>query len=105
MEKNPVFGFNNPNPSEGKKEYGYEFWVKVSDDFEEEGVNIKDVEGGRYAVTTSESLSVIGERWKQLADWLKKSEHRFRDAECLEKTHNFAATEDELVLDLYLPIK
>lgn len=105
LEKNPVFGFNNPNPSEGKKEYGYEFLVKVSDKFDEEGVNIKDVEGGRYAVTTCESLNIIGEKWMQLVEWLKKSEYQFRDADCLEKTHDFGASDEDLVLDLYLPIK
>ncbi len=105
LEKNPVFGFNNPNPTEGKKEYGYEFWIKVDDDFEEEGITIKDIEAGSYAVTTSESLSIIGERWMQIIEWVKNSEHEFRDAEFLEKTHDFSAAEDELVLDLYVPIK
>lgn len=105
LEKNPVFGFDNPSPTKGKKEYGYEFWIKVSGDFDEENVNLKDVEGGRYLVTTCESLSVIGEKWKQLANWLKTSEYKFRDVECLEKTHDFSASEEELVLDLYLPIE
>jgi len=105
LEKNPVFGFNNPNPTEGKKEYGYEFWIKVSDDFEEEGVNVKDIPVGRYAVTTCESLSVIGEKWMQLVDWVKKSEYEIRCADCLEKTHDFSASDEELVLDLYLPIE
>ncbi len=105
LEKNPVFGFNNPNPIEGKKEYGYEFWIKVDDGYEEEGVLFKDIEGGRYAVTTSESLSIIGERWMQIIEWVKNSEYEFREAECLEKTHDFSASDDELVLDIYIPIK
>lgn len=105
LEKNPVFGFNNPDPTEGKKEYGYEFWIRMSDDFEEEEVTVKDVEGGRYAVTTSESLSVIGEKWKQLVEWVKRSEHSLRDAQWLEKTHDFGVSDEELVLDLYLAIK
>ena len=24
-----IFGFNNPNPTEDKKEYGYELWIRV----------------------------------------------------------------------------
>lgn len=105
LEKNPVFGFNNPNPTEGKKEYGYEFWVKVDDSYEEEGVTLKDIKGERYAVTTCESLSVIGEKWMQLMEWVKNSEYEWSGGECLEKTHDFSASDDELVLDLYLPIK
>lgn len=105
LERNPVFGFNNPNPTKDKKEYGYEFWVKVDDNFEEDGITLKDIKGGRYAVTTSESLSIIGERWMQLIEWVKNSEYEFRREECLEKTHDFSASDEELVLDLYIPIK
>lgn len=105
LNKNPVFGFNNPNPTKGKKEYGYEFWIKVSDDYQETGVTLKDIEKGRYAVTTCESLGVIGEKWMQLVEWVKKSEYEMREADCLEKTHDFNASDEELVLDLYLPIR
>jgi Methyltransferase domain len=28
-EQHPVFGFNNPNPSPDRKQYGYEFWMRV----------------------------------------------------------------------------
>ena len=35
--EHPVYGFNNPSPSPGRKEYGYEFWIKVPDDIESEG--------------------------------------------------------------------
>lgn len=105
LEKNPVFGFNNPNPSEGEKEYGYEFWVKVDDDYDEEGVVLKDIEGSKYVVTTCESLSIIGERWMQLVEWVKNSEYEWREGECLEKTHDFSASDEDLVLDLYIPIK
>ena len=37
VEKHPVFGFNNPSPSPGSKEYGYEFWIGVGPDIEPEG--------------------------------------------------------------------
>ncbi len=26
-----IFGFNNPNPSEGSPNYGYEFWITVGE--------------------------------------------------------------------------
>ena len=105
QEKHPIFGFNNPNPSKGKKEYGYEFWIKVEDDYSEEDVTLKDVSGGRYAVTTCYHLSQIGELWMRLFKWVKDNEYECREADCLEKTHNFSASDDELVLDLYEPIK
>lgn len=48
-----IYGFNNPNPSSNRKEYGYEFWICVdSDTTAEAPVEIKEFAGGRYAVTT-----------------------------------------------------
>jgi len=105
LEKHPIFGFNNPNPSKGKKEYGYEFWIKVEDDYSEEGLNLKEVSGGRYAVTTCHHLGEIGELWMKLFNWTKENGYEYRKAEGLEKTLNFSASDDELVLDLYEPIK
>ncbi|MHA2314338.1 MAG: ArsR family transcriptional regulator, partial [Candidatus Hermodarchaeia archaeon] len=29
IDNHPVFGFNNPNPTPGQKEYGYEFWIRM----------------------------------------------------------------------------
>ena len=43
MEKHPVFGFNNPNPSPGQKEYGYEF-IGLWDTYEKDGVEIARME-------------------------------------------------------------
>ena len=105
LDTHPIFGFNNPSPTRGKKEYGYEFWIKVHDDFEEKGTVIKEITGGRYAVTLSESLSIIGERWMQLVQWVKDNGYEFGDAQCLEKTHDFSAPDEELALDLYQAIK
>ena len=47
-----IFGFNNPNPSPGSPNYGYEFWMVVGQDVEPEGeIAAKDFAGGLYAVT------------------------------------------------------
>ena len=105
LEKYPIYGFNNPNPSEGKKEYGYEFWIKVPDDYTEEGIILKDFPGGRYAVTTCRNLSEIGELWMRLYNWTKENGYEYSGAECLEKPHNPRASDDQLVIDLYDPIK
>ncbi len=105
LEKHPIFGFDNPRPTEGRKEYGYEFWVKVGDGYEEDGVTLKDVPPARYAVTTCRSLKDIGRDWMRLWEWTKAKGIEMDDAECLEKTHDPMASDEELVLDLYLPIK
>ena len=38
-----IFGFNNPNPSAGSPNYGYEFWIEVGP---EETVDAEDEGGG-----------------------------------------------------------
>jgi DNA-binding transcriptional MerR regulator len=63
------FGFNDPDPQEGKEEYGYQMWVVIDKDtVVEEPMWKIDFEGGMYAglVTT---MDVIGERWKKLWQW------------------------------------
>jgi len=116
IEKHPVFGFNNPNPSPDRKEYGYEFWIRVEPDIEPEGeIEIKEFEGGLYAVTTcklkeeleSEFFQKAGylESWKKIVDWVKSSEYKFGKHQALEKAHDPGASEEELVLDLYCPVE
>ncbi|MBU7013657.1 MAG: effector binding domain-containing protein [Theionarchaea archaeon] len=116
IEEHPVFGFNNPNPSPGKKEYGYEFWIQVEPDVKSEGaVKIKKINGGKYAVTTcnlkeeleSEFFKENGylESWKRLAEWVENSKYRYGSHQCLEKAHDPDASDENLILDLYCPIE
>jgi DNA gyrase inhibitor GyrI/DNA-binding transcriptional ArsR family regulator len=116
LEKHPVFGFNNPNPLPDRKEYGYEFWIRVEPHVEPEGdIKIKEFEGGLYAVTTcrlkeeleSEFFQKEGylESWKKIVDWVKSSRYRYGKHQCLEEAHDPNASEEELVLDLYCPIE
>ena len=115
IEKHPVFGFNNPNPSPDSKEYGYEFWIRVEPDIKPEGeIDVKEFKGGLYAVTTcklkeeleSEFFQKEGylESWKKIVDWVKSSKYDFAKHQCLEKAHEPGASDEELVLDLYCPI-
>ena len=106
--KNPVFGFNNPNPSPGRKEYGYEFWICVGPEIESEGVvEIKEFKGGLYAVTTCRKLALVGETWMKLWKWVQSDlcKYRWRKTHELEKPHDPRASAEDLVLDLYLPIE
>ena len=51
LDQHRVFGFNNPSPSPGSPNYGYEFWITVDPALEAEGeVEIKAFSGGLYAV-------------------------------------------------------
>jgi DNA gyrase inhibitor GyrI/DNA-binding transcriptional ArsR family regulator len=116
IDKHPVFGFNNPDPSPSQKEYGYEFWIRIGPDTQAAGdVEIKKFQGGLYAVTTcklkeeleSEFFEKEGylESWKNIVDWVRSSKYEFGKHQCLEKAHEPGASEEELVLDLYCPIQ
>ena len=116
IEKHPVFGFNNPDPSPDREEYGYEFWIRVGSNIKPEGeIKIKEFKGGLYAVTTcklkeeieSEFFQKAGylESWKKLVDWVKYSKYKFGKHQCLEKAHDPMASDEDLILDLYCSIE
>jgi effector-binding domain-containing protein len=102
------FGFNNPNPSPGSPNYGYDVWATVGPDVEGEGdVVIKEVPARRYAVTRFKDLSNIGQVWKQLVLWFEDSAYKKPSYwhECLENLLVHPDTPyEEYVFDLYLPI-
>ncbi len=101
-----VFGFNNPKPFPGKSDYGYEMWIELQEEFEpEEDIGIKDFEGGLYASTTCDDLKKVGKMWKKLWDWCQASEYKWRKHFELEHLDNPKKPKDELIVDLYLPIK
>ena len=111
LEKHPVFGFNNPNPSSGRKEYGYECWIRIGPDIESEGeIEVKDFAGGLYAVTTCKLLGDpkgnVGEIRMKLWEWAQaSSKYKWRRTHELEKHHDPQVSEENLALDLYLPIE
>ncbi len=76
-----VFGYNNPNPSAGSPNYGYEFLVTVAPDVAPgEGIRIAELRGGRYAVmpaTVETDPGVdIPAAWRRLDRWV--AEHGYR---------------------------
>lgn len=80
------FGFNNPNPMPGSPNYGYEQWMTVGPDIEPLGnVEIKEFDGGLFAVLRCEGLATIGEDWGRLAAWLEASPYRADNRQCLEE--------------------
>jgi len=107
----PLFGFNNPDPSAGSPNYGYEVWVKVDPETEPadgEDMRIQSFDGGRYAVTRCEvpkgDFDVIGKTWKQLVAWREDSRYHCGGHQWLEQSLPESRADLEFVLDLYLPI-
>ena len=101
------FGFNNPSPSAGSPNYGYEQWVITGSEVEADGeIKIKDFSGGLYAVTRCK-LSHIGEVWQQLAAWRESSRYQAGQHQWLEEglTPPIDGFSEEAELDLYLPIR
>ena len=107
-EKHRVFGFNNPDPSPGSPNYGYEFWITVGPDVEPEGeITIKEFSGGLYAVTRCEVQNPwddIPGTWKRLVAWLEDSKYRWSPHQWLEEHLGPLESSEQFVLDLYMPI-
>jgi DNA gyrase inhibitor GyrI len=108
-EKHPLFGFNNPNPSGGSPNYGYEVWIVVDPNTEPDGEEkIKDFDGGLYAVTRCQvpkgQFDVIGATWKKLVTWREDSKYKCGNHQWLEESLPMDLPDTEFVLDLYLPI-
>jgi DNA gyrase inhibitor GyrI len=103
-------GFNNPSPTPGSPNYGYEQWVTIGPDTAPQGeAKIKEFGGGLYAVLHCR-LDVIGEVWQQLVAWRESSPYRHGSHQWLEEALTPPITGDgeinptEIELDLYLPI-
>ena len=100
------FGFNNPNPSPGSPNYGYEQWMTIGPDaVPEEGIEIKDFPGGLYAVTRSEGIQNITENWRKLAIWREGSKYQEAHHQWFEECFTPQAESlEDYVFDLYAPI-
>jgi DNA gyrase inhibitor GyrI len=108
-DNHPIYGFNNPNPSDGSPNYGYEFWIEIGTEGKPSGdMQIKDFQGGLYAVTRcpvpKDDFEVIGATWHQLATWLEDSSYNFGEHQWLEKHLTADAPELVFILDLMIPI-
>ena len=100
------FGFNNPDPSPGSPNYGYDIWVTVGPDVAGTSeVEVKLFGGGLYAVTRFKGLQNIGAVWQALVNWRDDSPYQEAHHQWLEAllTPSDVAME-EYVFDLYLPI-
>jgi AraC family transcriptional regulator len=105
-----AFGFNNPDPAEGSPNYGYEFWLTIDPEVQqEEEFKIKDFSGGLYAVlncyVSGSPWEIIPTTWGRLVKWCETSHYQYGNHQWLEEHLTRNKTNDkDLILDLYLPI-
>ncbi len=81
LEQHRIYGFNNPDPSEGTGSYGYEHWITVDKTFvlpEEvpEGITMKEMPGGLYASLESPGIP-NPEKWGGVVRWINGSEYQY----------------------------
>lgn len=105
-----IFGFNNPNPSPGSPNYGYELWITVGPEVAaDQQTQLVDFSGGLYAVARcifkDDPGNAIPAAWKELVAWREQSQYKAARHQWLEEhLHPADPAEGEWVLDLYLPI-
>jgi len=103
-----VFGFNNPDPSPGSPNYGYECWLSIGAE-EEVGSGIGEAQfpGGRYAVARCKGAHNITQTWHRLATWVENSPYSAARHQWLEEFLGPLVEELDvggLLLDLHHPI-
>ncbi|MBU1049442.1 GyrI-like domain-containing protein [Candidatus Bipolaricaulota bacterium] len=103
-----MYGFDNPTPSPGSPNYGYEFWLPVDESVQGIApVEIKHFAGGTFATTRFTGLSNIGRVWKELAAWVEESPYSFGSqyGHGLEKNDTpFEQDPEKWTFDLYIPV-
>jgi AraC family transcriptional regulator len=105
-----IFGFNNPDPSVGSPNYGYEYWLSVGPDVQADfDTKVKDFSGGTYGVLRCEvsgnPWDTIPSAWGELVKWQESSHYKLGNHQCLEEhLTRFDSIEQGFILDLYLPI-
>lgn len=118
QQENPrCFGFNNPDPTPGSNNYGYEVWLVIPDGMSVEDKQVQPFAGGLYAVancsgTIEDAGSFIPSTWKKLVEWMENSPYQMGKHQWLEEHLSFPGMtlpemnmQGKLNLDLYLPIQ
>lgn len=108
LSKNPVFGFNNPDPAPGQSFHGYEYWMKLDSDTEISGEVIeKHFDGGLYAVivcAVNDPWKDIPKTWGRLLHWVQQNGYTIGTHQYFEVPEDPDAADQKLVLHLYCPI-
>jgi DNA gyrase inhibitor GyrI len=105
-----IFGFDNPSPSEGSPNRGYEFWLTVDPEVQaDDEIKIKEIPSGLYGVmrcdVNGDPWDFIPAAWQKLVKWLESSKYHYGKNQCLEEHLSRADLNNaNFVLDLYIPI-
>ena len=101
-----IFGFNNPSPSPGSPNYGYELWIEVGPAVAADAeAEIRTFDGGRYGVMRCRGVGNIEASWARLNTWRESAGYRLGRHQWLEEHIGpFPAAPDDLTLDLYIPL-
>ncbi len=111
LEQHRFFGFNNPNPSAGSPNYGYEQWMTVGPDaVATDDVKVYEFAGGRYAVARCKGPWNLPQAWQDLVIAVEGSGQRLRPGQCLEEALNPEVVNqippdyDALEFEIYAPV-
>jgi DNA gyrase inhibitor GyrI len=106
-----LFGYNNPDPSPGSPNYGYDVWITVDESVHaDKEARIIEFPGGLYAVTRLKVNSPgddIPSTWQKLVKWMENSKYHHGRHQWLEEhigPLNTTVNSLPFTLDLYLPI-
>lgn len=104
-----IFGFNNPDPSPGSPNYGYEFWMEIGEgESVAADVQTKRFDGGAYAVlrveVVGDAYEVIPAAWQRLHAQCEEAGLRFGSHQWLEEHITVPGAEAGFTLDLHMPI-
>lgn len=100
-----IFGFNNPSPSAGSPQYGYEFWLELHDQDlaslpgpgsmgtvggaapanTAEEVTWQTFDGGLFAVARCRGVTAVPDTWRALVTYLEESRYAMTYGQCLEQ--------------------
>ena len=110
-EPHRLFGYNNPDPSPGSPNYGYDVWLTVDESVQADGeARIINFPGGLYAVTRTEVKNPgddIPGAWQKLVKWMEASRYRHGRHQWLEEhigPLGEMGGDQPFTLDLHLPI-
>lgn len=106
-----LFGYNNPDPSPGSPNYGYDVWITVEEAVQaDDDARIIEFPGGLYAVTrlvVKDPGTDIPGTWQKLVKWMEASKYRHGRHQWLEEHIGTLADmggEQAFTLDLHLPV-
>lgn len=117
QDNSRCFGFNNPDPTPGSSNYGYEVWLTIPEGMPVEDKPEQQFKGGLYAVANcngkiEEAGSFIPSSWKKLVEWVENSPYQMGKHQWLEEQIPVDGlslpemnAQGRLNLDLYLPIQ